>query len=149
VDNTVAFKNANATIVHRNRQDKKIAKEALREDWADEYKPRLELVDRMFKDNEVFPDGIGEKIWEARTADGHMLRHLPEVLKFFGDAAVDRYGDAGFISGDARQATSSVAEEARKIMKSDFSRYISEGWDKKLAEATAKTEKQGKRGRAA
>jgi hypothetical protein len=132
-----------------DKADKKETREVLKDEFGEEFKPRLDLMGRLFKDDEVFPGDIGGMIFEARTPDGHKLINNAEFVKFFAEVALDRYGDAGFISGDAKAGNASVVEQARKVMKTDIDKYYAEGWDKKLTAALEKSAGTSKRGRAA
>lgn len=132
-----------------DREDKKVARDELTGEWGEEFKPRLGLVDRVFKDPEVFPDGLGEKIWNSRTPDGHMLRHSPSFIKLFSEVAIDRYGEGSIMTGDAKGTMQSVEDHARTVMKTDIDKYYAEGWDKKLADIINKKSASGGRRRSA
>lgn len=133
-----------------DREDKKAARAELIEEMGEEFKPRLGLVDRIFKDPEVFPDGLGDKIWNSRTPDGHMLRNIPSFIRLFSEAALDRYGEGSIMTGDAKAVLAGEEEKIREIMRTDFDRYVREGHDKKLTEILLRKEqKAGGRRRSA
>lgn len=132
-----------------DREDKKVAKAELKDEWGEEFQPRLGLVDRIFKDPEVFPDGLGEKIWNSRTPDGHMLRNSPSFIRLFGEVAVDRYGEGSIMTGNSRDNLQSEEDRIRTILKTDADRYYAEGHDKKLTEILNKKSAAGGRRRSA
>jgi hypothetical protein len=122
----------------KDQGDRQAVEDALRARLGGEYRPSINLFKRLLSDAEVFPEGMAEKIASARFDDGTRLINDPAMADFFIGMARERYGDTAFISGDAKAQMASVEEQARTIMKTDFDRYIREGWDKKLADVLAK-----------
>lgn len=124
--------------------DRQAAEDALRAKLGNEYRPSLKLYSRFLEDQEVFPEGMAERLHNARFPDGTRLTNDPVMADFFIGLARDRYGDAAFISGDAKAAITNVEEQARKVMREDIDKYYAEGWDKKLAEVLSKREGKGR-----
>ena len=124
--------------------DKQAVEDTLRAKLGGEYRPSLQLFNRLLKDQEVFPDGMADKLASARFADGTRVINDPVMADFFIGLARDRYGEGSLISGDAKQAMTNIEEQARKVMKEDIDKYYAEGWDKKLAEVLTKKEGRGR-----
>lgn len=129
-----------------DKEAKKVARTELREEWGNEYDARIAVVERFIKDEEALPDGAGKLLWNARDPEtGERLAFHPSIMKLLANAAQDKYGEGAFISGDAKAAIADEEEKIRNIMKNDFSRYIAEGWDKKLTAIIERKEGKGKR----
>jgi hypothetical protein len=128
-----------------DKSSKQEAEDALRSELGNEYRPSINLLGRLIKDTDVFPGEVGTDLLTARTADGRRLINNPELVKFLVGFAREKYGEASMISSNEAKEMASEAEQARQIMKTDFDRYLREGWDKKLAAANAKASggKQG------
>lgn len=133
-----------AALTEKDRSDKTATEDALRARLGGEYRPSIQLFSRLLKDPEVFPEGTANRLANARFDDGTRVINDPAIADFFIGMARERYGDASFISGDAKAAMAGEEEQARTIMKTDFERYLREGWDKKLAAVLEK--KEGKKG---
>ena len=133
-----------------DKADKKEARETLREEFGEEFQPRLAVVDRLLKDDERLPGGAGKMLWEARTPDGRKLVHHPAIIKLLSDLAVsggtswEPYGDGAIMTGDAKASLADDEDKIRTIMKNDFQKYINEGWDKKLTAILQRKEKMGR-----
>lgn len=132
-----------------DREDKKAARDTLKDEMGGEYQPRVKLLERMLGDDEVFPDGVGKALFEARDSQGRRVALNPAVTKFLMDAALDRYGDAGLISGDAKSEISTRKKEIQNIMRTDRDRYFAEKLDVEYQGILEREEKGNRRGRAA
>lgn len=121
------------------------AEDELRGKFGNDYRGNMNLYKRLLTDAEVFPEGLGEVLATARTADGKRLANLPGVAEFFINIARDRYGDAGMLTGSEAKQLDDEESQARQIMKTDINRYYAEGWDKKLTAAIERKNGSGKR----
>lgn len=135
------------TLKSRDVSDKQAVEDALRAKLGGEYRPSLQLFNRFLTDQEVFPEGMADRIAQARFPDGTRVIHDPVMADFFIGLARERYGDSAFITGDAKATMVGEEEKCREIMKNDSDRYFREGWDKKLTEILNR--KAGTKGRAA
>lgn len=136
------------TLREKDMSDRQAVEDALRAKLGNtEYRPSLTLFSRLLKDQEVFPDGMADKLASARFADGTRVINDPAMADFFIGLARERYGDSAFITGDAKATMAGEEEKIREIMKNDSDKYFREGWDKKLTEILNR--KAGNKGRAA
>ncbi len=140
-----------SNIAAIDSEDRKAAREALKEEMGGEYQPRVKLLERLLADDEVFPDGVGKALFEARDATGRRVALNPAVTKFLMAAALDQYGEGSLISGDAKTHSSTRKKEIQTILRTDRDRYFAEGLDKELLAINEQEQKanSGRRGRAA
>ncbi len=137
-------------------EDKRNARETLREAFGPEYGARLQLMDRMLKDDTIFRDGSGAKLWNARDEQGHRLVYDPAVIEVLTSIAVDHYRDGSLVTGEQNAHAESEENELVALMKTDIDAFNYKPWKAsgKTAEARlyeirkAKADKAG-RGRAA
>lgn len=134
-------------ITHVDKEDRKEMMEALREEYADEIKPRMTMVTQLINDREVFPEDVSTMLWNARTPDGRRLMNQAALVKFFSEKAVEQYGDGGLIVGDKRVAIEDEEAKWVSLMKTDFDEYARQNGSEKLA--AIRERKAGKRGKAA
>lgn len=146
-----AAKEAQAeAVIALDKEDKKAIEDTLRAELgAGHYRPAVQLLGRLLKDPEVFPDGSGEYFHESRGPDGRrVINNLP-IAKLLMDMANDRYADTLPEGGDAQTQMSSRKAEIEKIMNTDLERYRREDLGVELRDILAKEERSGRRGRAA
>ena len=147
------FKSAQDSVAANKQQLQSLDKDArkaarteLREEWGNEYDARIAVVERFIKDEEALPNGAGKKLWAARDPEtGERIAYDIEIMKLIANAAQDKYGEGAFISGDAKAAIADEEEKIQTIMRTDFPRYISEGWDRKLLALRERKAGKGKR----
>jgi hypothetical protein len=140
-----------------DKADKKEAKAVLSEEFGEELNPRLEVVDRLLKDDEALPDGAGKMIWEARTPEGRALRFHPTILRLLSEVAVNGFGEfAGYgegtlKTGDVRAAESTRKKDLQKMMREDPQGYVRGGYDVEYRKILENEERSssGRRSRAA
>lgn len=138
-----------------DRADKKEARAILKEEFGDEFTPRLEIVDRLLKDDEALPAGLGKMLWEARSSSGQALKHHPVFLKLLAHVAMDGFGDwpgygeGSIKTGDVREAESTRKKELQKLMRENRDEYYRTGADVEYREILAREEKSAGRGRRA
>lgn len=138
------------TTAQLDREDREHARDILRAELGNaDFKPSLVLMERLIKDDEVMPDGLGEIILTARYQDNdgnsRRLVNHPKMARMLIDMARDTYGDAAMIGGDARVTMNSRKKEIEDIMSSDIKRYYREGLDKELLEISKKEEASARR----
>lgn len=148
------FKSAQASVAAKkedwkvlDKEHKRAMRDELREEWGKDYDKRIAVVERLIKDAENFPDG--GRFWTSRDPQtGQRHAFDPVIVKALSHYAVSEiYGVGALESGDAKAAIADEEEKIKTIMKSDYGRYIREGWDKKYTAILER--KEGKKGRAA
>jgi hypothetical protein len=140
-----------------DRADAQETQEFLRKEFEDSYKDTMTVFKRLFKDQEVFPDGAGHVLAEARDpATGQRLIHNPVIAKFFADYARNHYGDGNFITGDQQAAANTEEQELINLMNTDIDAYNYKPWkttgmtaSERLLEINRKKEASGRGRRAA
>lgn len=116
------------------------SEDALRAELGEEYRPRVNLLNRLIKDDSAdapVPKPVIDALLYARDADGNRVINNPAMAKFLTDQALAKYGRGALRTGDQVQAMESREAEIKKIMTNDFNRYLSEGLDKEYAEILA------------
>lgn len=111
-----------------DRQDTQATRNLLRDQLEGDFGPSLTLMDRFLKDNDVFPEGIGEAIISARTADGHRLINNPAIAKFLIESARREYGDGAMITGQAAEAMNSEESELEKLLNTNIDEFQNGKW---------------------
>lgn len=129
---------ARAERIAADQEASSTAEEDLRKDWGAEYKGNLKLAARFV---ESIP-GVGPAWAEARMPDGTRLGDNPAFMAWASDQGRNTFGDAVFASSDSERRHNDRKAEIEGIMKSDISRYYSEGLDKELIEITQREEKR-------
>jgi hypothetical protein len=139
-----------------DKEDRVHVEETLRADpdiGNAEYRPTITLINRMLKDAESFPElanGLGDKLAQARDADGHRLINDPAMLKLLRKMAMDAYGEGAMPSSDVSTARSSRKAEIEKQMNTDMNEYYRQGMDKEYMEIIeAEQAGSGRRGKRA
>jgi hypothetical protein len=144
------------SIAQTDLRDKEEVKHELRTAYGpQDFRPNIVILDRLLKDEEVFPPEVAEGLRQARYTDKNGVSrkifnsfHLANALV---DYASLRYGDGSLISGDGKpEPQDDVIEEADRILATDRDRYFREGWDQKAVQAAEEKERRAaKRGRRA
>lgn len=112
-----------------------------------EFKPHMAAMKRLMEDDEVFGEGMAEKIMAARYFDEESgvwrrLTSVPAVARGFIGLALDRYGEGAMPAGDGRTNNGqNRLDEIKKIMATDVDRYWREG----LADEAMKIEMEAER----
>lgn len=135
-----------------NRDDRENVKAQLRDEFGpQDFQPTVRLVDRLLRDEDHMPDGLGDIIRGSSFTDEkgvpHLLLNFPPMARFMSHYARDTYGDGGTIPGDGKTKHEDVVAEADRMLAEDRERYFREGWDKKALEAMQAEEEGPKRGR--
>lgn len=125
----------------RDAEFRKSTEDELRSEYAADYRGNMTLYKRIITDPEVFKDDFHEQLLGARLPDGTRVANHPQFARFMIESARSRYGDGGMIAPDTSAKMTSRADEIRKIMKTDMTRYWAEGLDKELNEIEMKTGK--------
>lgn len=113
-----------------DKQATEAAEDELRKNWSHaEYKSNMTLG-RRFLDS--IP-GLGADWAEARLPNGRRLGDVPDFVMWASDMGRDKFGDVTFATADSEARHMAEKDEIERIMKTDFERYIREGWDKKYA----------------
>lgn len=113
-----------AQQLQTDRADTKAAREVLKAEMEADYLPSMKLMTRLLEDPEVFPDGSGQRILEARDSNGRRIINDPALVRLLVERAVTKeYGVGGMPSGDAVAALSSRKEELAKVRDTDIGRF--------------------------
>lgn len=117
----------------------------LRADLGAEFRPQMTLVKRALEDSDgPIPSAISQKLLSARDGEGNRIINDAETMKWLSELALNHYGPGAMISGDAKVSMTSRIDELRKLMKTDFAKYIETGADKEYSKLLA--QQAGKRG---
>lgn len=101
--------------------------DALRAEWGNEYRPKIEVLKRMVKDEEgPIPNSVMRMIATARDADGNRIINNREVAQMLVDIGVNHYGEGALLTGEQVQATANREQEIMHVMKTDFDKYFNE-----------------------
>lgn len=112
-----------------------------------EFKPHMAAMKRLMEDDEVFGEGMAEKIMAARYFDEESglwrrLTSVPGIARGFIGLALDRYGEGAMPAADGRTNNGqNRLDEIKKIMATDVDRYWREG----LADEAMKLEMEAER----
>jgi hypothetical protein len=112
-----------------------------------EFKPHMAAMKRLMEDDEVFGEGMAERIMSARYFDEESglwrrLTSVPGIARGFIGLALDRYGEGAMPSGDGRTNNGqNRLDEIKKIMATDMDRYWREG----LADEAMAIERENER----
>lgn len=112
-----------------------------------EFKPHMAAMKRLMEDDEVFGEGMAEKIMAARYFDEESglwrrLTSVPAIARGFIGLALDRYGEGAMPAADGRTNNGqNRLDEIKKIMATDIDRYWREG----LADEAMKIEMEAER----
>lgn len=133
-----------------DKEDRETARDTLRAELGgSDFKPSLILMERLLKDEEAMPNGIGEKMMSARYQDedgrSRRLINNPDIARFLISVARDTYGDNAMISGDARTTMNNRKKEIEDLMSTDITEYYRRGWDQELLEINRKEEASARR----
>jgi hypothetical protein len=130
-------------------EDRDACYDAIRSEFGiAEFKPSMAVMKRLIEDDEVFGEGSAEKIMSARFYDEESgtwrrLTSLPGVARGLIGIATERYGEGAMAAGDGRPSvTASELEEIDKIMRTDFDRYVREGYADKAMEIRRKAQEK-------
>lgn len=123
------------------------AKEAIEDKRRQEYGTRFRgmnsLVNRLMRDPEAMPSGLGEALMGARNPKtGVPLRYDPEFTRWLDDMALSRYGEGGLVTGEESAALNNREAEILKVMREDPDRYWNEGLNIELAQIRDKKPKR-------
>lgn len=113
--------------VEADQQYRMQNEDALRAEWGNEFRPRVELLKRMAQDEEgpVAPS-VMRALATARDADGNRVFNNKEVAEWLVSLGMNHYGDGALLTGEQQQMQSNRIEEIRGVMKTDFDKYYNE-----------------------
>lgn len=104
--------------------------DVLRQEYGTDFKPMMTIAGRYA--NELFGVDGADILTMARfptTPDtpealrGKRIGDVPEVMKGFVTAALDKYGDVSFVGGEATKKTTDRITELRTIMQTDIAKW--------------------------
>lgn len=113
--------------INKQAQDK--VEDTLRTELGADYRPTVQLLQRMFKDNSALPEPVAAAVRTATLPDGRLLFNEPSVVSYFVGLAREKYGDGAILTGEQESSLSSREDEIVKIMNTDSQRY----WNEKNA----------------
>jgi len=93
---------------------KEQGEEALREEWGSEFKLNKNLIIGML---DSAPDGVGDSILSARTADGTPLASHPATLRWLADMAREINPVATVVPGSGTNAAQTIETELAGLTK--------------------------------
>lgn len=111
-----------------DRSDTKTAREELRTQLEGDFGPSMEVMGRLLKDPDVFPDGTGELLVTARTPDGRRIINNPAIAKALIEFARSTYGEGSMVTGQVAEAMASEEKELEALMNTDISTYMNKPW---------------------
>lgn len=147
------------SMAAQDREDKEHAADDLRNRFGvSEYKPRMRAMDRLLKDEEMFPDGRGDSVRSARyydkeTGQWRLLINDPYFASLLMQHAEYEFGDVGFTPTQDVAKSQTRISELRELQKKDYNAYMTVGANGKspsdeLLELEQKEEeRQTRRGR--
>jgi hypothetical protein len=127
-----AYKYRDEAYSQLDRQGKIATEEALRADpeiGNAEFRPTINLVNRLLKDREFMPKESADRLLKARGPDGNLVMNDPGMVKMMRQMALARYGDADadMRRGEVVSRVNNRLAEIEQIMKTDINRYHREG----------------------
>ena len=127
----------------QDRADAEKLEDGLRAELgAADYRPASKLVQRLLKDKENGVGSFEQQIRQARypDEDGNYRRLInnPEFTRWLVDLALNTYGEAALISGDARDTTNNRLKEIEEIRDNNIDEYWRKGLDKEYSELIEK-----------
>lgn len=139
-------------VANQDRLDMETLEDGLRAELgAADFRPAKNLVQRLLKDKDQGIGAFEKQLREARypDEDGNYRRLIshPQFTRWLIDQALETYGDASLISGDAKDATNNRMKEIESIRDSDIDTYWRSGLDKEYADLVEKQSAANKRGR--
>lgn len=135
-----------------DKEDSQATQDIIRSEYGlDHYRPTIALLDRVLKDEDLFPDGSGKHLLTARFTDENGVSRRvindPGIVKALVELGRSHIGDGALVSTSERQSLTSEKSEIEKVMNEDIDRYYREGLDQRYAEILSMEEKMN-RGRA-
>lgn len=125
----------------RAEQDKawkQTNEDKLRTELGTEFRSQVNLYKRVLEDPEVFPDGLGSVLGQARDAAGNRLLNDERVFRFLVDLGLERYGDGAITIGGSTKTAQTREAELVSLMRTNFAEYTRIGGSKELAEIRSK-----------
>lgn len=127
-------------------------RDVLRDELKGEYKPAITVAKRLLSDTDVFPNGLGDALAQARLPNGRRIINDPAILKFLIETARERYGEGSMITGQAAEAAASEEAEIEALMNKDIAAYRTQPWkntgktaSERMLEIMREKETRGKR----
>ena len=129
-------------LASNDRQDMESLEDGLRSELGTDFRPVSKLVQRLMKDNERGVGDFSKELREARYIDeeGNYRRLInhPKMTRFLVGLALETYGDAALIDGDAKGGTSNRLKEIEDIRDNNIDDYWRKGLDKEYADLLEK-----------
>lgn len=107
------------------------SEDALRSEWGQDYRRNLNLIKGLFA---TAPEGLSDKLFGARFADGTPLGSDPDALRYFATLAREVNPVGAVVPGAGANAGATIKEELASIQKLMGDRG-SEYWKGQKAEA--------------
>lgn len=117
-------------MLRQDREDRDAADDDLRTRYGiGEFKAQKSVLARLIKDDEIYPDGAGEVLMQARYYDSEtglwrkVMNH-PAVVNAQILLAKHEYGDAGFVPGEQIAKSEGRIEELEKLRDNDYDAFM-------------------------
>jgi hypothetical protein len=133
-----AAQEAAAMRAEQDKAWKQTNEDQLRAELGPEFRSQIGLYKRVLDDPEVFPDGLGSVLGNARDGAGNRLLNDARVAKFLINMGLERYGEGSITIGNTGKTAATRETELVNLMRSNFSEYVRSGGDKELAAIRAK-----------
>ena len=123
-----------AALKARDKTDKQSTVQALKAQLGEQFKPSIQLLDRLLRDTKAVGKGGGEQIVSARGNDGGLLINNPLIAQLLIGAARARYSAPATGKADKIASIEARITELDDLLRNDPSRYWSSGGsDERLA----------------
>lgn len=137
-------------LIEKDEAFKIEARDALRDDWGQEFKPNINAIGAMF---DGAPEGVKDRLLGGRTADGRKIGDDPAVLRFLAGIAREINPAATVMPAGATQPGKGLEDrikEIEQIMATDQRKYWSDNAiQEEYGRLLAAREKMQARGQAA
>jgi hypothetical protein len=140
-----------AELVSIDREDREAAYDDIRtRHGVTELKPRLHLMNKLLNDDDLLPDGIGDRILTARYYDPdsgkwHRLVNNSHVVDLLVTRAEYEYGEGSMVNADEVVKSNNRKAELEKLMATDYDEYVRSGGADELLQISQKEEARNAR----